>query len=67
MDGRPVRPRRPRSDAQQRRQRAWELMGSPLTDAEIARVLGVDERTIRRYRVQGKAIIAHLDSRPIAS
>lgn len=42
-------------------------MGSPLTDAEIARVLGVDERTIRRYRVQGKAAVAHLNSRPVAS
>jgi DNA-binding NarL/FixJ family response regulator len=56
--------RRPRSDAQERRAEAFRLIQRGLTNAEVARAMGIKVRTVERYRQWGRRVVACLACKP---
>jgi hypothetical protein len=52
-----MRPRRPRRDALRRKQEALKLMAS-LPLPAVAKALGVDLRTVQRYKREAAAYLA---------
>jgi DNA-binding CsgD family transcriptional regulator len=56
--------RRPRSDAQGRRAEAFKLIERGLTNAEVARAMGIKVRTVERYRQWGRRMLARLACKP---